>query len=127
MYCHKNIPYVQKPESYAAALEYFIQKEVIGNEHITQGQMAKEYGVSNSTISTNYRRFLYEFDDVDLPNLQGVLFEEPSKPYTFTDSNHPGTFNMEKEMRTIQKLIEGRDFASEEEVNEFLNDLLKNG
>src|SRR5699024_4943264 len=38
-----------------------------------------------------------------------------------------GSFNMEQEMRTIEKLLSEQEFDSEVELNEFLNNILQNG
>lgn len=51
-YCEKENPSFKKVESYAASLEYLVQS----NSTVTQSQLAKEYGVSPVTVSTNFRK-----------------------------------------------------------------------
>ncbi|TMN21781.1 YecA family protein [Lentibacillus cibarius] len=55
-YCKQETPSFVKSESYAAALEYFVQKTVLNNTAMTQGQVASEYGASHGTVSTHYRK-----------------------------------------------------------------------
>lgn len=55
-YCDKEKPAVKKIETFAAALEYYVHKHVVKEGSITQGGLAKEYGVSSTTISANYRK-----------------------------------------------------------------------
>ncbi|RYG72930.1 SEC-C domain-containing protein [Lentibacillus lipolyticus] len=55
-YCQQEKPSFVKSESYAAALEYFVQKTVLNNASITQGQVASEYNASHGTVSAHYRR-----------------------------------------------------------------------
>lgn len=124
-YCQMNDPLVRKPESYAAALEYFIQQKIIEDRSVTQTQIAEEYGISAGTVSTNYRRLIREFDELDIPNLLDGSFEPSSMPLLPEDEMEP--FNMEKEMRAIQKALEGEDFESEDEMTEFLNQALQDG
>ncbi|GAA0486869.1 helix-turn-helix domain-containing protein [Salinibacillus aidingensis] len=55
-YSQKEHPSLKKPESYAAALEYYVQKVVLKNETVTQSQIAEEYGVPHGSVSNNYRK-----------------------------------------------------------------------
>jgi uncharacterized protein len=55
-YCDQENPTLKNVESYAASLEYLVQKNLIGNNDVTQGQLAEEYNTSAGTISTNYRK-----------------------------------------------------------------------
>ncbi|WP_163969599.1 YecA family protein [Oceanobacillus halotolerans] len=55
-YCQQENPIIQKPNSYAAALEYFVQRSILGNSSITQKQIAEEYNTSPGSVSTNFRK-----------------------------------------------------------------------
>ncbi|WP_337019343.1 SEC-C domain-containing protein [Oceanobacillus massiliensis] len=46
----------KKAEPYAAALEYLVIKDMLGQKRTTQNQIAREYGVSAGTVSTIYRK-----------------------------------------------------------------------
>ncbi|SES88255.1 SEC-C motif-containing protein [Oceanobacillus limi] len=55
-YCEKENPSLKNVDSYAAALEYLVQKSLLNNESLTQSQLAEEYNASAGTVSTNYRK-----------------------------------------------------------------------
>ncbi|GAA0435176.1 helix-turn-helix domain-containing protein [Lentibacillus halophilus] len=55
-YCKQAKPSFVKSESYAAALEYFVQKTILNNTSMTQGQVASEYDASPGTVSAHYRK-----------------------------------------------------------------------
>lgn len=55
-FCEKEKPSFKKAEPYAAALEYYVQKNLLGNDEVTQSTVAKEYDASVSSMSTNYRK-----------------------------------------------------------------------
>ena len=55
-YCEKENPSFKNIEPYAAALDYYVQKNVLMNESTTQNMVANEYGANPSTVSNNYRK-----------------------------------------------------------------------
>lgn len=55
-YCNHNNPNIRKREGYAAALEYIVQQNFAEDATVTQAQLAKEYGTTSGTISTNSRK-----------------------------------------------------------------------
>lgn len=55
-YCKKEKPSFKNIESYAAALEYLVQKKLPNMTTVTQSQLAKEYNTSPGTVSTNFRK-----------------------------------------------------------------------
>ncbi|MGY0692014.1 YecA family protein [Virgibacillus sp. FSP13] len=55
-YCKAENPSLKKIESYAAALEYLVQKTLLASTSVTQGQLAEEYGASPGTVSTIFRK-----------------------------------------------------------------------
>ena len=64
-YCLSHDPIIKKLGAYAAALEYFMHQTFLENHHITQAQMAKEYGTSSRTVSTNFRKLFNEIQALD--------------------------------------------------------------
>lgn len=62
-YCEQEQPSYQKSEPFAASLEYLVQKLYVPNTAITQSQLAKEYGVSPGTVSSNYRKLVNGLKD----------------------------------------------------------------
>lgn len=59
----KESPTFRKPETYAAALEYFLLNEVLGESSLSQKELAVEYGTSPNTISKNAKRMLEVLDE----------------------------------------------------------------
>ncbi|HLR71463.1 MAG TPA: SEC-C metal-binding domain-containing protein [Pseudogracilibacillus sp.] len=60
-YCLKHHPYVKKESTYVAALDYFVNKQLVeGANKVSQSELAKEYDVAPATISNYYRRFVDE-------------------------------------------------------------------
>lgn len=105
-YCGMNDPIIRKYESHAAALDYFMQADLMFSTEFTQAQLAKEYGTSAGTISNHYRKMSQDFDLL-------MLEDEPA-------SDAPISFDMDKELRDLMRLIEGQEFESEEEMNDFM-------
>ncbi|MFC2949422.1 YecA family protein [Virgibacillus sediminis] len=54
-YCRIEAPTLKKLESYAAAMDYLVQKKYL-KQPASQKQIAEEYNVSLSSVSTNYRK-----------------------------------------------------------------------
>ncbi|MFC3040788.1 YecA family protein [Virgibacillus xinjiangensis] len=54
-YCRQENPTLKKLESYAAAMDYLVQKKFL-KQPASQKQIAEEYHVSLSSVSTNYRK-----------------------------------------------------------------------
>lgn len=106
-YCGMNDPIIRKNEAYAAALDYFMQVDIMLDTEFTQAQLAKEYGTSAGTISNHYRKLS---EDLELVNLEND--EEFSSPTPL---------NKEKEMRDLMRLIEGQEFESDKELNDFIH------
>lgn len=55
-FCAQENPSFKKIGPYAAALDYYVQRNLLGNSEITQNTVAKEYSATLSTVSTNYRK-----------------------------------------------------------------------
>src|SRR5699024_1077904 len=59
-YCMEHNPTVMKTNTYAAALDYFISLVILEDDSVTQAALATEYGVSTTSISTHYKKFIDE-------------------------------------------------------------------
>ncbi|GAB4074054.1 helix-turn-helix domain-containing protein [Barrientosiimonas marina] len=62
-YAQEAKPSLRKPEPYAAALEYLVQKDWLQDTTITQDQLAREYNCTPGSISANYRKLAAESDE----------------------------------------------------------------
>lgn len=108
-YCKLKYPIIRKHAAHAAALDYFSQVEFFPFTDVTQTELAKEYGTSAGTISNHYGRLSEEFEiatSVVTPNIS-------SPPV-----------NMEKQMRDLMGLLGEQEFESEDEVNDFLQEVV---
>lgn len=106
-------PTFKKAATYAAALEYLVQTLVVENHHITQKEIAEEYGTSAGTVSTNYRKLINFMDEV-------------VEDYDFQPDGY-GSVNIEKDLREIQKILAEQEFDSIEEANDFITNMLNSG
>lgn len=62
-FCSKKSPTIQRAEPYAAALDYYIQREFLNEKDVKQVDLAEEYDISPSTLSRNYRQLVNELND----------------------------------------------------------------
>lgn len=62
-YSKKIKPLNTKAESIAAALEYWVHKSYLQHSPVSQSQLAKEYNISASTISANYKKLINTIDE----------------------------------------------------------------
>ncbi|GAA4072007.1 SEC-C metal-binding domain-containing protein [Amphibacillus indicireducens] len=120
LFTDREFPIIRKPEAYVAALEYVIQTRILNDRMQTQKDLADEYQVAVTTISKNARQITEtvneELDDLafeleDLDDNETIEFAPPP---------------MEQSMRDIQRLIDQQEFESEEEMHDFLNQVLNN-
>ncbi|MBU5594335.1 SEC-C domain-containing protein [Amphibacillus sp. MSJ-3] len=112
-------PFIKKPEAYAAALDYVMQKRVLEINHQTQKELAAEYQVAATTVSKNAKQIVTAVEE--------ELFEFSSNFKNMDDQlNDPDDSTMEQMMRDIQKLLAEQEFDTDEEMNQFLNEVLNN-
>lgn len=119
-YCLREEPKFRKPEVYAAALHYFMSETFPLNDLYTQNELADLYKVSSSSIGTAFRKMedaLYGLLDESIEYMdERDLDEEEGVPF------HPMT--MDREVAALNKAIEGREFESDEELDEFIRDMV---
>lgn len=119
IFTDRENPIIKKPEAYASALDYVIQTRVLDTYHQTQKELADEYQVTATTVSKNARQIVAAVDD--------ELVEFSLNHNNIDDrSNHSDDPTMEQMMRDIQRTLAEQDFETEEEVNQFLNEILNN-
>lgn len=124
-YCQEEDPDIRKPGPSAAALEYIIHRTLFPDKPISQKQLAKEYNTSAGTISKIFRE-LEDFIGVEMEMFLDMLDVDND----FMDDDEDGlieTMNpMEKEktMHDLQQLLEAQQFESEEDVQEFMDNIV---
>src|SRR5699024_12528409 len=84
IYCLKFDPYITKVAAYAAALDYFVAKVIINNDKITQAEIAREYNVSPTTISSHYQKFIKELKEFEREDMEEFISEEFDIPKDVT-------------------------------------------
>src|SRR5690625_1611255 len=127
VFCAKEAPLFRKPQVYAAALHYFIDRNVPGLGFYTQKELAEIYRVSAASLSRAYRKIEYGLDEelAEMEAKMGELLDAPEDGMDIGDDSFPfNPMEMEKSMREITRALEEKDFASEEEMNDYINQLL---
>ncbi|SDI41345.1 SEC-C metal-binding domain-containing protein [Natribacillus halophilus] len=116
-FCEDEDPVVRKVAVFAAALEYLVM--MMEGDGPTQKETAEKYGVSSASVSKRYQEMDYIMFD---------LFDEmidefgPGSP----DVEDPSML-AEQQLKELQKLIQNENFSSQEEVEQFLNELSQSG
>lgn len=63
VYCQGKNPSIQRAETFAAALDYYVRREWLEEKGMKQVDIAKEYDISPSTLSHNYRQLVEELTE----------------------------------------------------------------
>lgn len=132
IYCHRAKPVVRKPEVYAAAIEYTLGMAFPVGVPPTQTELAEKYGVSTASLSARY----WDINDLLQKDLASVIdmmddeeeYDDPDDEdmddfHRLDDrsASFPSMLATEKTMREVSKLIEGKDFATLDELNEYVH------
>ncbi|WP_440897017.1 SEC-C metal-binding domain-containing protein [Amphibacillus sp. Q70] len=118
LFTEKASPTFKKPEAYAAALEYIIQHVIFNTPFQTQKELAEEYHTTSATVSKNVRNITETLET----ELNDIIDELISLSNDEEDNFEP--MMTEKMMRDIQKLLNEQEFETEEEAQQFLDQLL---
>ncbi|SCX76272.1 SEC-C metal-binding domain-containing protein [Alkaliphilus peptidifermentans] len=123
LYTSDMKPIIRKSGSWASVLEYIMLDEAWCQYQPTQKEIAKKYGVSHSTVSSNSQmmiqfmyRVMYSYEE---EQNQPELLRAPANII-----NRPKT---EKSMLDISEILQNQDFHSIEDANSFMNSILNNG
>lgn len=115
-YSNDNKPTVRKTDAYVAAIEYYIA-QMYEIPDITQTFLAEKYNVSAAIISQRFRQFV-GFSIERMSELTERI-SDPSE-----DVFVPRSMLAEKHLWEISKMMANREFASLEEANGFIHNLL---
>src|SRR5690625_1144962 len=72
VFCAKEAPLFRKPQVYAAALHYFIDRNVPGLGFYTQKELAEIYRVSAASLSRAYRKMEDGLDE-ELAEMEAIM------------------------------------------------------
>ncbi|WP_373895450.1 SEC-C metal-binding domain-containing protein [Virgibacillus natechei] len=141
-YCQLNKPAIKNPEAYAAALEYVVLNIVNldEDEHVTQKQIAEEYGITPGTVSQKVRQLEDSLNDDLGEELRKIMVEVFDDEGFFDDEilddlleddleNDPyfqkSRMELHQFIEDLSSVMEEQDL-SKEEMSQFLNDLIEN-
>jgi tetratricopeptide (TPR) repeat protein len=119
-FCQKRKKRIQNPSIYAAAIHYLITTIMPMSISHTQKELGDLYGVSANSISTAFNGIEYVLSD-EITDLLKSLYDTPSE----VQFNHQqGPMVTERDMQEAIAEIQGQNFDSIEEINQFLNQML---
>lgn len=113
-------PMFTKIGSYAGALEYVIQREILGIELDSQKGLAEEYGISVTTLSKNAMKLKELLEEQIAEAAENIKVD---LPHELDDLLDPEI--MESFMDEVESLLEEQEFESEEEAEAFVDQLLE--
>ncbi|SES93998.1 SEC-C metal-binding domain-containing protein [Anaerobranca gottschalkii] len=117
-YSWEKRPKIKKEGTWAAALEYHLGEAFNYHYKSSQKELADKYGVSPSTINRNNQlieKFIAEV--TSLSKKSQILFTSPL-------ANRPIT---ERHLALMAYISEQRNFSSHEEINLFMDKVMKEG
>jgi len=132
LFTERTNPSFRKLGTFAAAIEYVIQDTLLPESVVqTQKELAEEYDTTANTVSKNVRKITETMSE-DLEDIASRMNKEEVFPESVEDADigknitDNGPLSMEKMMRDIQKTMGEQDFDSEEEMHQFLDQLMAN-
>lgn len=127
-FCQKKPKKIKKPNLYAGSLHYLMTLFNDLVSPMTQKEIAKLYGVPVGSLSSTYIEMDDELEE-DIKRIIELSYQENE----LDNYNTPGTFNplqgpmpTEQAMQEALAEIQGHNFESIEEINDFLNKKLSN-
>jgi tetratricopeptide (TPR) repeat protein len=119
-FCQKKKKRIQNPSIYAAAIHYLVATIMPMSIAHTQKELGDLYGVSANSISTAFNGIEYVLSD-EITDLLKSVYDTPSQ----VQFNHQqGPMATERAMKEAIAEIQGQNFDSIEEINQFLNQKL---
>ncbi|MEH7179446.1 SEC-C metal-binding domain-containing protein [Neobacillus vireti] len=120
-YCEKTQKRIKNPNLYAASLHYLISTFNHLKSPLTQKELSKMYGVPVGSLSSTYRQMDDELEE-EIRSIIEISMEESTE----LDSTRPlnlvqGPMPTEQIMQEVLEEIQGHNFETMEEINEFLN------
>ncbi|HJV16937.1 MAG TPA: SEC-C metal-binding domain-containing protein [Bacillales bacterium] len=119
-FCQKREKRIQNPNIYAAAIHYLVSGMVPTRDRFTQKELGDLYGVSASSISAAYKEIEYVLSD-EINDLLRTLYEAPMEVEAPVAPFNQGSMVMERAMQEAIAQLQGQNFDSIDEINQFLN------
>ncbi|QQK76479.1 SEC-C domain-containing protein [Salicibibacter cibarius] len=113
-FCEDENPVIKKEAVFAAALEYLVN--MMDGDGATQKEIAEKYGTSPSTLSQRYQEMNYLMYD---------FFDDMLDDFSPFDPDTEGASELAEQMfGELKQALESQEFSSEEEIEQFINELL---
>ena len=125
-FCEKKQKNIRKPNLYAASMHYLLTLFNHMVSPLTQKETAKLYGVSVGSLSSTYAELDDELEE-DIRTIIEISYEESENQVASMPFNSlQGPMPTEQAMQEVLAEIQGGNFESVDEINEFLNKKLLN-
>ncbi|WP_192929741.1 SEC-C metal-binding domain-containing protein [Alkaliphilus serpentinus] len=127
-YCNRYQPIIKKRGSWASALEYLVSSNQATGSYYTQKEISQKYDVSATTLSKNLNLLVDGSMEV-IENLYMEDMEDLEDPYPEILTPTPGNGRRVTEvyMNQVHKQLQNKNFQSIDELNEYMQTLMKNG
>lgn len=126
-FCEKKQKQIKKPALYAASMHYLLTLFNHMVSPLTQKEIAKLYGVAVGSISSIYAEMDDELDE-DIRTIIEMSYEEDddNQLTSFPLNLAQGPMPTEQVLQEALAEIQGGNFETIDEINEFLNNKLMN-
>ena len=123
-FCEKKQKRIKNPNLYVAAVHYLMTMIDHMEAPLTQKEIAKLYGVPVGSLSSTYREMEAELEE-EINRIIELSYEEANEIDDLFDTipfnPNQGPMPTEQIMQEVLAELQGHDFGTMEEVNEFLN------
>ncbi|WP_169907676.1 tetratricopeptide repeat protein [Priestia abyssalis] len=124
-YCEQRNPRIRNKMIYVAALHCLVERIMPLMEPASLKEIAEGYGVNANTVSSRCRE-MERVLEKDLDELMSEMFTEDVFPGDELDEEEnpfiQSRFLMERELRRMEQEMEGLEFESIDEINQFMNE-----
>lgn len=124
-FCQKREKRIQNPNIYAAAIHYLVTTLVPIGVSYTQKELGEQYGVSASSVSTAFKELESVLSD-EITDLLRSFYDAPKGGKTPVVQFNPqqGPMVTERAMQEAITELQGENFESIDEINQFLKQRL---
>lgn len=121
-FCQKKQKRIQNPDIYVGSLHYLITTIAPTKMNYTQKEIAKLYNASVGSISSIYGEIydLLEDEIIKMIDMEDSVIQ-PEQPSVVQFNHQKGPMGTERALQEAMAELQGKNFESIEEVNEFLN------
>jgi tetratricopeptide (TPR) repeat protein len=119
-FCQKREKRIQNPNIYAAAIHYLVSTLIPMEGTYTQKELGDLYGVSAGSISSAFKEIEYVLSD-EISDLLSSLYDIPMDVKAPAVPINQGSLATERAMQEAIAQLQGQDFDSVDDINQFLN------